>query len=143
MGEVVQVHCNLSNRWTSVVDFMPWLLYSQKRVLVPLKQKPGWARVLVWAFWRTEKIFCPKQDLIPRPSRWWNRCYTDQAISAPKFHPITGHEGPALAALHFRKKPYSHCTAPVWSGAVNLMPTTGFNPQTLQPIASHNTHYAG
>jgi len=23
------------------------------------------------------------------------------------------------------------------------MPTTGFNPQTLQPIASHNTHYAG
>ena len=56
---------------------------------------------------------------------------------------------PALAVLPFGKKPYSHCQAigwapgPVWSRAVNLVPTMGFNPQTLQSVGKHYTYYAG
>jgi hypothetical protein len=82
------------------------------------------------------KLFCPSQDLNPGPSRWLYSSYTD-------------HEGPALAVLPFGKKPYSHCQeigwapGPVWSRAVNLVPTMGFNPQTLQSVGKHYTYYAG
>jgi len=70
-----------------------------------------------------------------------------QLPQCTKFHPRIGHEGPALAVLPFGKKPYSQCTGdsgwapgPVWSGAVNLVPTR-FNPQTLRSVARHYTYY--
>jgi len=69
-----------------------------------------------------------------------------QLPQCTKFHPRIGHEGPSLAVLPFGKKPYSQCTGdsgwapgPVWSVAVNLVPTR-FNPQTLQSVARHYTY---
>jgi hypothetical protein len=29
---------------------------------------------------------------------------------------------------------------PIWTGAENLVPTPGFNPQTVQPVARHYIH---
>ena len=76
----------------------------------------------------------------------WKRHYSDQATRLPKFQPTTGHEGPALAALPLGRKHCIHCTRG-WvgkgaslTGAQNLLPTLGFNPQTMQPIVSHYTH---
>jgi len=52
----------------------------------------------------------------------------------------------APAALYHREKPGTHCTGgwvsprPVWSGAENL-PPPGFDPRTVQPVASRYTDY--
>jgi hypothetical protein len=67
----------------------------------------------------------------------------------PKFHPLTDHEAPDLAALPHGEKPHTHCPenvcAPgtVWTGPENLLPTPGFLPQTIQPIASRFTRHEG
>jgi len=82
--------------------------------------------------------YCPYQDSNPRPSSWWNRCYTDHATWAPKiivpirirtpdhpaggtdailtmlhglpkFHLRTGHEHLTLAAFHPGKKVCTRC----------------------------------
>jgi len=64
-------------------------------------------------------------------------------LRLPKFHPLTDHEALDLAALPHGKKLHTHCLenvcAPgtVWTGPENLVPTLGFQPQTIQPVASH------
>jgi hypothetical protein len=55
-------------------------------------------------------LFCSYQDSIPRLSRRGNSCYTDHATPFPKYHPWTGLECLAMAALHHGKKPFIHCT---------------------------------
>ena len=46
-----------------------------------------------------------------------------------------------------KKKPGTHCTGgwvgpgTVWTGAENLAPP-GFDPRTVQPVASRHTNYA-
>lgn len=64
----------------------------------------------------------------------------------PNFHPRTGYEGPALAALPMERKTAPNvqeagwATGPVLAGAENLAPTLGFNLQTVWTISSHYTH---
>jgi hypothetical protein len=67
-------------------------------------------------------------------------------LSVPIFHPVTGHEDPALAALPHANRPCNHCTG----GGV--VPRTSLNwnrisnahtrikPQTIRPTASIYTH---
>jgi len=51
----------------------------------------------------------------------------------------------APAALYPRERPGTHCTGggvgprPVWTGAENLDPPPGFDPRTVQPLASRYT----
>jgi hypothetical protein len=101
-------------------------------------------------FWRKEKAFAPTRIWIPNhPDGGIDAIYTNHVTSVPEFHPRTGHEGwPwSLYPLDRKLVPTVQETgwAPVlfWSGAGNLVPITGFNPQTLQSVASRYTHYAG
>ena len=49
------------------------------------------------------------------------------------------------AALPPGKKPGTHCgwaPGPVWAGAENFALPPGFDPRTVQPVASRYTNYA-
>ena len=64
---------------------------------------------------------------------------------------LEGGEGSAsLPGRSFRQGKYpvpivqeaGWATGPVWTGAENLAPPLGFDPQTVQHVASHYTDYA-
>jgi hypothetical protein len=46
---------NLSNRWESVVNFIPWPVTPGKTTLLPTDQDAAWAPEPVWIFWTREK----------------------------------------------------------------------------------------
>ena len=54
----------------------------------------------------------------------------------------------APATLYRRDRPGTRCTGswvdpwPAWERAENLAPTPGFDPRTVQPLASRYTDYA-
>jgi len=58
-------------------------------------------------------------------------------LKVPIFHPIAGHDDPALAALpRGNGQVVGWAPEPVSTGRENLVPTPGFKSQTAQPIAS-------
>jgi hypothetical protein len=116
---------------------------------LPLKQKPGWARVPVWAFWRSEKSFVPTRistpdhpdsgidailTTLPQPQNFTK----EQAMKAQPWQPY-----PLERNLIPTIQETGWAPGPIWSGAINLVPRMGFNPQTLQSVARRYTRYAG
>ena len=57
---------------------------------------------------------------------------------------LEGDEGLASrpAALYPRERPGTHLQEAGWAGPENLAPPPGFDPQTVQPVASRYTDYA-
>jgi hypothetical protein len=120
----------------------------RKESWYPLKTKAWVGKSAGLGVLENRRTFCPNQDLNPGPSRQWNRRYTDhtqpqnltlqQAMKAQPWQLY-----PLEINLIFTVQETGWAPGPVWSGAINLVPTTGFNPQTLQSVASHYTCYTG
>jgi hypothetical protein len=138
-------------RYTStlplVIEGHQWLTRSHQ---INSGKEPRYPFIKSWVGSRAiQDVLEERKILVPNRIQTlgqWNRHYSDQVTQLPKFQPTTGHEGLALAALPLGRKHHTQCTGG-WvgkrasmTGAQNLLPTLGFNPQTMQPIASHYTH---
>ena len=101
----------------------------------------------VWVFWRTEKSFVPTRiwtpshpesgtdvilTMLPQPQNFT----PEQAMKAWPWQVYLLERNLIPTVQETGWAPGS-----VWSDAINLVPTMGFNPQTLQSIASRYTHY--
>ena len=93
-----------------------------------------------------EVHFCPYHDSNPLHPAGGIDAILTLLPRFPNFHPRTGHEGSALAALPPGKtyvpivQEEGWATGRVSPGAENLAPTLGFKTQTVQLIARRYTH---
>ena len=108
-------------------------------------KKPGTPEP-VWSFWRREKFLSLLQFwTLDHPEGGKDAVHT-MTPRFPKYHPRTGHDGHPLLFYNLERKPVpilqeaGWAPGPVWSGAENLVPKLGFNPQIVPTIARHYTH---
>jgi hypothetical protein len=58
----------------------------------------------------------------------------------PKYQPTGGHDGQPQPIYNLERNHVLTAKEALWTGTKNLVPTMGFNPQTVLPIASSCTH---